>query len=212
MEEGKMKRFYDVTVPIKNGMIVYKGDAGVSVKRIESIADGRCNLSAMSLGAHTGTHMDAPHHFVDGGRTIDSFPPELMVTDANVIEINADAIGERDLSDLRLPDWDVVFFKTRNGALWGKSEFSTEFVALAEGGARFLIEKGTRLVGIDYLSVERYGSKDHAVHKALLGSGIFIVEGLYLNDVPAGRYRIYCFPLKISGCDGAPARVLLETL
>lgn len=205
-----MARFYDVTVSIRDGMFVYKGDAGVSVKRIKTIADGGCNLSAMSIGVHTGTHVDAPHHFIDGGRAIDSFPAELMVTDANVVEIDADAIGERDLRDLRLPDWNAVLFKTRNRVLWERREFSTEFVALAEGGARFLVERGTRLVGIDYLGIEKFGSKDHAVHKALLGRGIFIVEGLYLNDVPAGRYRLYCFPLKIAGSDGAPARVVLS--
>lgn len=204
-------RYYDVTIPISNGMVVYPGDRAVVYERTLTIDKDGYNWSRLDCGTHIGTHMDAPVHFVRGGKTLDDLPLDLMISEVSIIETNADMVDRDVLRKVRPTDWWAVFFKTRNQALWGRKKFIPDFVSLTPDAAEFLVEKGTGLVGIDYMSIETHYTHDYPVHKILLGKNIFIIEGLYLNDVPAGRYKLHCLPLKLDKGDGGPVRVVLES-
>jgi arylformamidase len=206
------KRFYDITMTIENGMISWPSDGPVMVDRVRSMDDGeRLNQSRLDLSAHTGTHIDAPVHFLPGGSGVDSLALEILIGPAVVVHIpDVRAIGPSQLKTAKIPPGtDRLLLKTDNGRLLGQSEFSQEFCYVTPDGAGHLIDRGIRLVCIDYLSVAEYGSGE-VVHRGLLGAGIVIVEGVELREVPAGSYNMIALPLKIGGCDGAPARVVLE--
>ena len=194
-------RIIDVTVPIQPDMPVYPGDPEVSLTLEQSIADGAsANVSRLDFGLHTGTHVDAPVHFIVGAPGAETLPLDVLVGPALVVEAP-------DLEDdVALPQGvERILFKTRNSELWANQAFSEDFVAVGLPLARRLAESRVRLVGIDYLSIG-----DEEVHELLLGLGIVVVEGLDLRSVAAGGYRLICAPLKVVGADGAPARVLLE--
>jgi arylformamidase len=201
----------DVTVPIRNGMPVYDRNPGVHLERARSIADGdTVNISRLELGVHTGTHVDAPVHFIEGAAGTEAIDPEILIGEAHVIDatslhedIDADALSTLDLP----PGAERLIFKTPNSELWNEDSFTREFIRFVESGARPLVDAGVRLVGIDYLSIG-----DAGAHMAFLGNGVVPLEGVDLRRVEPGRYRIYCLPLDIIGSDGAPARVLLEPL
>jgi arylformamidase len=199
---------HDVSVPVRPGMIGYPGDPDVRLERVRSIADGAgYNLSRLDLGVHSGTHVDAPLHFVDGGAAVDALPLDLLVGPAHVVDASAvdRTLGAAELGALGLPDGaERLLFKTRNSELWARAAYSDEFVSLSEDGGRALVERGVRLVGIDYLSIG-----DEAAHRALLGAGVVALEGLDLRGVAPGEYELVCAPLKLVGAEGAPARVLL---
>jgi len=208
------KRFYDITMTIDNGMISWPGDGPVMVGRVRSMDDGeRLNQSRLDLSAHTGTHIDAPVHFLKEGSGVDSLPLEVLIGLAVVVNISGiKAIGAPELKTAIIPpNTERLLLKTDNGKFLEQSEFNQEFSYITPEGAGYLIDHGIRLVGIDYLSVAEYGSGE-AVHRALLSEGIVIVEGLDLREVPPGPYRMTALPLKIRGCDGAPARVVLEAI
>ena len=201
----------DVSVPLRPGMIHYPGDPELHLERVLSIAKGDpANVSRLDFGVHSGTHVDAPNHFLDGEPGIDSVPLDVLVGPAQVVdgaslprEVSASA-----LQSLAIPDAaERLLLKTRNSALWERDSFSEDFVSLDESGARWLVERGVRLIGIDYLSIG-----DEAAHKVLLRAGVVPLEGLDLRRVEPGSYRLICLPLRIEGSDGGPARVLLETL
>jgi arylformamidase len=207
-----MPRMIDISLPIREGMIVYEGDPGISVSPALSIDRGDpANVSTLNLGSHTGTHMDAPLHFIPGGSSIDALPLDLLVGPALVAEIDAERVIERShLERLPLADHPRVIFKTRNSALWDRPSFSREYVAMSHDGAKLLIERGVKLVGVDYLSIEGFGAQGHPVHKTLLGAGMVILEGLDLRRVTPGVYELYCLPLRIAGGDGSPCRAILR--
>jgi arylformamidase len=198
----------DVSVTIRPRMPVYEGDPGVSVELAKSIADGDpANVSRLELGAHTGTHVDAPCHFIPGGAAVvdlplDPFLGPCVVADATSVTkvIDAAVVDSLDLP----PGTERVLFKTPNSGLWERDSFATNFVRLNEAGALALVRRGLRLAGIDYLSIG-----DPGAHLALLARGIGVIEGLDLRGVDPGKYFVACLPLKIAGCDGAPARALL---
>jgi arylformamidase len=201
-------RIFDVSVPIRERMPIWPGNAGVALRRVESIADGDvANVSELCFGVHTGTHVDGPCHFIDGAPGVEALPLEPLVGDAVVLDatdvkktIDGDAVQRLDPPATA----SRVLFKTRNSALWENDAFTDDFVALDESGARALLDRGTTLVGIDYLSIG-----DPGAHHALLGAGTVVVEGLDLRAVAPGPYRLVCLPLKIPGSDGGPARALL---
>jgi len=208
------KRFYDITMTIETGMLSWPSDGPVMVNRVRSMDDGeRLNQSRLDLSAHTGTHIDAPVHFLKEGSGVDSLALEVLIGPAVVVHIPGIlAIGASQFKAANIPPGtDRLLLKTDNGKLLGQSEFSQEFSYITPDGADYLIEHGIRLVGIDYLSVAEYGSGE-SVHRTLLGAGIVIVEGVDLREVLPGPYRMFALPLKIKGCDGAPARVVLETI
>lgn len=201
----------DVTVPIRDGMPVYDQNPGVHLERARSIADGdTVNISRLELGVHTGTHVDAPVHFIDGGAGTESIDPEILIGEAHVVDATGlhEDIDAAALATLDLPAGaERLIFKTRNSELWSRDTFTRDFIRFVESGARRLVDDGVRLVAIDYLSIG-----DTGAHEVLLGNGVVPLEGLDLRGVDPGPYRLYCLPLKLVGADGAPARVLLEPL
>jgi arylformamidase len=204
-------KLIDVTVPIRNGMPVYDNNPGVRLERARSIADGdSVNISRLDLGVHTGTHVDGPVHFIEGGAGTESIDPEVLIGEAHVVDatgLHAD-IDASALNTLDLPAGaERLIFKTPNSELWNLDEFTRGFIRFVESGARPLVDAGVRLVAIDYLSIG-----DEGAHKVFLGNGVVPLEGLDLREVAPGRYRLYCLPLKLVGSDGAPARVFLEPL
>lgn len=207
-------KIIDVSLPVSPAMPVWPGDPPVELERIESMDEGAdANVSRLSAGVHVGTHVDAPHHFLNDNRTVESlsldtltgpcclvhFPDELDLIDGEALERAGIPEGTR-----------RVLFRTRNSRLWarGEAKFEQDFVAVSEDGARWLVEHGLHLVGVDYLSVAPYGNSV-PTHAVLLTAGVVVVEGLDLSAAPSGAYELYCLPLKLAGSDGAPARAIL---
>ena len=207
---------YDVTVPIRSGMPIYEGDPPVKIEAASSLASGdSANVSFLHLGAHTGTHVDAPAHFIESAAKIDSLPLDVLIGPARLIHVAEDRteIDSEFLSSCDLENVERIIFRTRNSGFW-ESGFRKDFTHLLPEAAEMLVNRGVKLVGIDYLSIEKFHSGHHRTHIALLSRGVVIVEGLNLSDVPAGDYELICLPLKIAegAGDGAPARVVLRTL
>jgi arylformamidase len=198
----------DVSIPIRTRMPIWPGNVGVAVRRVQAIADGAvANVSAVDLGAHTGTHVDAPNHFLEGEPGVDTVALEPLIGDAVVVDATGfkTTVDAAPVAALGVPaGTERVLLKTRNSQLWKRDEFSDDFVALDESGARALLDLGVRLVGIDYLSIG-----DPGAHRALLGARTAVVEGLDLRAVAPGPYRLVCLPLKLVGSDGGPARAVL---
>ena len=194
----------DISVPIRPGMVTYPGDPKVQLERVNTIADGDvANISRLDLGVHTGTHVDAPLHFIDGAPAVEDLALDVLVGPAVVVDATH-VQGDLD-ETLELPAaTDRILFKTRNSELWSRDEFADDFVRVGIGLAQKLAARSVRLVGVDYLSVG-----DEAVHELLLGLGVVVVEGLDLRGVVPGPYRLVCLPLKLVGSDGAPARTVL---
>jgi arylformamidase len=205
-----MKKIYDITMGIHDGMLVYPGDPGVGVRRVKKIEDNSsANISEYCMGSHTGTHVDPPFHFDPSGSTVEALPLDAMIGEAVVVQARGEYIDRKFIEGASIPDAARVLFKTRNSALGLEPPFREDFTHLTLDAAEYLVERGVRLVGIDYLSVEKFHSKDHAVHRLFLDNGVVIVEGLDLSNVEPGRYELICMPLKVVGGDGAPARAVL---
>lgn len=213
-------RIHDISVPIAPGATpVYPGDPGIEIESWAAIERGdAANVTSLHFGAHTATHIDAPSHFIDGADGIPAIPLDALVGEARVVEMAHDvvAIEESHIESLHLDGAKRVLFKTRNSDFWADADgrFREDFTYITPDAARSLVARGVRLVGFDYLSIERFGSTDYETHLALLSRGVVIVEGLNLRGVEAGLYELICLPLKIeagSG-DGAPARAVLRSL
>jgi len=207
---------YDVTVPIRAGMPIYEGDPTLSIEPWSAIAKGdSANVSFLHLGAHTGTHVDAPAHFIEGAGKIDSLPLDVLIGPARVIRVPDDRmqVDLEFLHECDLANVTRVLFHTRNSSFWNEG-FRKDFTHVLPEAAELLVERRIKLVGNDYLSVEKFHSGHHRTHLTLLRNGIVIVEGLNLTDVPAGDYELICLPIKIAdgAGDGAPARVVLRSL
>jgi len=206
-------RTYDITVPITTDMPVWPGDPSVKMQRVSKIEEGdNANVTHVSLSAHTGTHVDAPYHFLSDGEKLESVPLNLMMGRAYVLHLqDADLITADVLKQAEIPSRTRrVLLKTRNSDYWARieKEFQTDFVALSPDGAQYLVERGIKLVGIDYLSVAPY-KQSRPTHEVLLKNGVLILEGIDLSEVSQGRYTLYCLPLNLYGVDGAPARAIL---
>lgn len=206
-------RIYDITVPLRPGMATYAGtEPGPRLHFHSLISRGdSANVSELSLGSHTGTHVDAPDHFLANGVTVEQTPVDHMVGPAVVVEFPASGhITAADLEAAAIPEGITrLLAKTKNVGLWDDDAFHEDFIGFAEDAGPWLTARGIVLVGIDYMSIERFRSPTHAVHKALLKKDIVIVEGLELREVPTGEYFLVCAPLPVVGADGAPARVFL---
>lgn len=205
-------RIYDVTVAIGAQTPIYAGDPPALVESAKRLAGGdSANVSKLAFGAHTGTHVDAPNHFIEGTRRVDQLDLNKLIGPCRVVRVNDDVqtIEPDDLGDIE--GIERVLFKTKNSAFWNESEFHSDFAHLSPAAADALVSNGVKLVGIDYLSIERFHSGDHAVHKAFLSKEIVILEGLDLRAIEPGDYELICLPLKYVGGegDGAPARVVL---
>ena len=205
---------YDVSLPIHTGGAIYPGNPPIAVTSFSSMARGdSSDVSLISFGSHTATHVDAPSHMEPGGPTLDAVPLSALLGPAIVVHIADDvrAVGERELRAANLGDHVRVLLRTRNSARFAETNlFETDYTFLAPDGADYLVSRSTVCVGIDALSIEQFHSGHHRTHHALLRRGIAIIEGLALAAVPAGEYELLCLPLRISGVDGAPARVVLR--
>lgn len=205
-------KIYDVTVAIGPDTPIYAGDPPASVETAKRLAGGdSANVSKLAFGAHTGTHVDAPNHFIDGMRRVDRLDLNKLIGPCRVIRIADDVQTIEPEHFDNIEGIERIIFKTRNSAFWNDAEFHSDFTHLSPAAANELVENGVKLVGIDYLSIERFKSGDHAVHKALLSKEIVILEGLDLREVEPGDYELICLPLKYEGGegDGAPARTVL---
>jgi arylformamidase len=204
---------YDVTVPITNIMPVWPGDPPVRLSVKSHLSRDKTHtvrLTAIEMGSHTGTHMDAPVHMIEGGKRLEQFPLETLTGKATVVEIpGVRSIGREQLEHLDWHGVERVLFKTENSKHWQDGRFYEEFVYLDPAGAEFLVERGVRLVGIDYLSIDKFRSESHPSHFALLSKNIAIIEGLNLSAVPPGQYTLVALPLNLQDADGAPTRVIL---
>lgn len=205
-------RIYDVTLPIRTGILVWPGDPSVSVETKTTIKKHGVKLSFLSFSTHTGTHVDAPSHFLGKGVDLDKVPLEKFIGPCQVVDLTSvrgREIAPSDLLSIRVKKGDRILFKTGNFKLLRKKTFSSFYISLSLAGAQFLASKKIHLVGTDFLGIEKKSAPGHPVHKTLLSAGIVIVEGLDLAHVPAGRYQLFCLPLNVVGVDGAPARVIL---
>lgn len=205
-------KLFDATLPIQEGMLTFPGDPPFQIKPFFQRQKGDpFDLALMSFGTHLGTHVDPPAHYLDGGATVDEIPLGSLIGPAVVLDMRGRSqIDRQALEQAPLGDHVRVLFKTDNSSRLLEPSFFPDFVHLTADGARYLVQKKVRLVGNDYLSIERYQNPGAPVHHILLEAGVLIVEGVHLLDVPPGPYEIFCLPMKIKGADGAPARVLLR--
>lgn len=210
-------KIYDVTVPISSKTPVYKGDPCVDIQLKLSIGNGdAANVSQICMGVHTGTHVDAPNHFIEGTKKIIELDLGTLIGKCRVVEIGEEvmAVEPNHLADL--DGVERVLFKTRNSGFWNHLEqgFRKDFTYIAPEAAKVLVEKGVKLVGIDYLSVEAFDAETPETHITFLKKEVIILEGLDLRDVPAGVYELICLPLKIAegAGDGSPARTVLREI
>jgi len=210
---------HDVTVPLRAAMPVWPGEPGVRLRQEKFMARGDvCNVRTLSMGIHTGTHLDAPEHFLAGGATVEALPVDVLLGPCMVVDVPGDphvsaaALESRFPAGRPLPE--RILFRTRNSTgpspAWSHVDFQEGFAAIGHDAARWLADRRVRLVGVDYLSVEPYGSPEPLTHRALLGAGVILVEGLDLRAVAPGPYTLHCLPLRLEGAEGAPARVVLE--
>lgn len=207
-----MRTIYDISLPIISGGLIYPGNPEISITAQQSLAHGAgANVSALAMGSHTGTHVDAPKHFFDDGVTVDALALDVLMGPAVLIDVGDSvmAVGEKELRLHELAGHSRLLIKTRNSSFIREDEFHKDYTYLAPDGADYLVSLGMRLVGVDYLSVEQFHSGHHRTHRTLLERGIIIVEGLDLSAPPAGPYDMRVLPLRLVGLDGAPARAVL---
>lgn len=211
----KMK-LYDVSLPLSDSLPTWPGDAPVRLTAIKSIANGdKANLTKIEMGAHSGTHIDAPSHFLRDGATTDSISVDTLIGPCLVIDPDSGmVIGKKDLEKFNIGGHSRILIKTRNSKMWADNitSFVTDYVSLGIEAAQYLVENNVALVGIDYLSVEVYKSEGAPVHKLLLNNNVVILEGLNLSGVKAGVYELICLPLSLQGREGSPARVVLREM
>lgn len=214
-EDALAGGWIDVSVPLRDGMPAWPGNPAVQIGRHEDMSKGGdANVTVLSFGAHTGTHMDAPVHFLADGVAIDAMELSATMGAARVIEISDPAaIRRHELQAAEIASGERILFKTRNSSYaWSSESFVEDFVGITVEAAEYLAEVGVRAVGVDYLSVAVFGGDAAGVHRALLSAGVWIIEGLDLADVAEGTFELICLPLCIPGSDGAPARALLRPI
>jgi len=205
---------YDISLTIAEDLPVWPGDPKIKLKKISKIEDGEeANVTHISACVHIGTHVDAPDHFMGNGQTVENLPLDLLVGVAFVVEMHVDGqVSAGDLQSASIPEGTKrLLIKTSNSQIWaeGVKEFKNDFIALEADAAAYLVNQGVEVVGVDYLSVAPF-TDPAPTHQILLEAGVLIIEGLNLSGIEPGNYTLMCLPLKISGSDGAPARVLLK--
>ena len=210
-----MSKYIDITIPIKDRMMVYQGDPEVIIESFNSVDRGDSyNLLKIQMGSHTGTHIDAPYHFFKNGKSIDQISIDSLIGKVRVLLVrNEKVITTNILKGMDLKDVDRILFKTDHSYLRDRySRFRSSYVHLDIEAADYLANQGVKLVGIDSFSIESFDSKDNLCHKVLLGAGVLILEMLNLRDVDPGDYELICLPLNIFNGDGAPVRAILRSL
>lgn len=211
--EAVTASWIDVSVPVRSGMVRWPGDPPVRVERVQELSRGdESNVTTLEMSAHTGTHIDAPRHYLADGASLDEMPLDATVGPARVISIaDPGEILPAELAAHGLRVGERVLFRTRNSErCWESDRFVEDFVFIGAAAAQFLVERKVRTVGIDYLSVGDTGHEGDETHRILLGAGVWLIEGLNLAAVKPGAYDLVCLPLRIVGADGAPARAILR--
>lgn len=205
-------KLIDVSVPLDERLPNYPGNTPFSIEPIKRLARGdSSNVSTLHMSAHAGTHVDAPRHFFDNGGGTETLSLDMLMGRARVIDVlSRRGVSAEDLAPHNLTEDIRVLIKTPNSGLWGSPEFHKDYSGVTESGAKYLVDHGVKLVGVDYLSVEAYKTPGAPAHHILLGAGTIVIEGLNLLDVEPGIYDMICLPLRIVGSDGAPARVVLR--
>jgi len=209
------QEWIDISVPLRSGMVHWPGDPPIVIDPLLDMRKGdACNVSMITFGSHTGTHMDAPFHYNSRGASIDQMPLAATVGRAKVIEIkDPKVIQPQEIKDIPLNPGDRILFKTKNSnRCWKTDSFVEDYVYLDFETAKLLAQRKVQTVGVDYLSVGGFKVNGVETHRALLDAGIWIIEGLNLSGVEPGEYELLCLPLRIEGGDGAPARALLRHL
>lgn len=207
-----MTRIFDISVPVRTGGLIYPGNPGIGIEPQQAISKGAgANVSRVTFGSHTGTHVDAAKHFFDDGQTVDQIPLDRLVGPAILIAFDDDlmSVGRADLEKHNLAGHKRVLIRTRNSGFLLEPDFHRDYTFLAPDGAEYLVSLGVELVGVDYLSIEQFHSGHHRTHRTLLEKSVVIVEGLHLWGPPPGEYDFCCLPLRLEGLDGAPARAIL---
>lgn len=205
-------KFYDITMRVRPGMVVWPSEPKVEIEPLSRITHGEAsNVSLLKMASHIGTHIDPPLHFIEDGMSVDELPLEAMIGECRVFDMgDIPAIDVNALESAGVLRGEKrVLFKTRNCRFLDQSNFRTDYTYIDPEAARRLVGMGVKLVGIDYLSVEKYKAPGHPTHMTLLSAGVVIVEGLDLSNVVEGNYKLICLPLRIEGGDGSPARAIL---
>jgi arylformamidase len=208
-----MSRLYDISTPVRSGGVVYPGNPAIRIESQQAISEGAsANVSSITFGSHTGTHVDAVKHFVDDGQTVDQISIERLIGPVILLAFPDDlmVVTAADLERQHMGSHTRVLLRTRNSSFLARPDFVKDFTYLAPDGAEYLVSRGVELVGIDYLSIEQFHSGHHLTHLTLLRQGVVIVEGLDLSEPPPGEYQLTCLPLRLAGLDAAPARAVLS--
>lgn len=202
----------DISVPLSNKTHQWPGvHHELKLDKIKQINNGdHCNLSRVQMSLHSGTHIDAPSHYLDNGETIDNIEVSRLCGVAYVFDLtHLHRISAEDIDINKAENASIYLLKTSNSNIWQQGKFNKDYVHIDEGCAEKLAAIGLTLVGIDYLSIEEFESELHTVHKTLLSKGIIILEGLNLSSIEEGKYELYCLPLNICNAEAAPARAVL---
>lgn len=212
----RMAEPIDISVPLHARMTTWPNSTGFRLARAKSFESGdQVNVTRLDMDVHTGTHLEAPLHMIDGGTPLESMALDIFVGSAFIADLGGvDAIGPAELESARVPRTvERLLLKTRNSASWASTseQLQPDYVALTIDGARWVAERRLRLVGIDYLSIQQFGA-DNETHRVLMRAGVAILEGIDLSGVEPGGYRLTCLPLRLVGTEAAPARAILEPL
>lgn len=211
-----MSKFIDISVPVSTNLPIWPGSPAIELKRRLDLDRGDiANDTTLHFSVHTGTHVDAPLHFLPEGSSVEQMPLEILIGLVMVADLsNVDVVTPAALEQLAIPtETERLLIRTRNSRLWqsGVREFQPDFVALTADAAQWVVDREIRLIGVDYLSVQRFQDSSET-HLILLQAEVVIIEGLNLAQVPAGEYELFCLPLKLAGVEGAPARAILRDL
>ncbi|MGM0445064.1 MAG: cyclase family protein [Bacillota bacterium] len=206
------KKIYDISIDIKNDMINFPGDIVTRKEITKDINTDGYKLSNIRFSVHVGTHVDAPSHFIENGKNIDNIKLERFMGKTQVIEIkNKKIITKRELTDHEIKS-DKILFKTKNSSYLKENEFNEEFIYLTHKAAKYLVQKGVKFIGIDYITIEELGTNNFDVHKFLLGNEVIILEGIDLSEINPGLYNLNALPLKLKDCEASPVRAVLTEL
>lgn len=207
------REYIDISFPYYEGMTIYPNNPQYVCQKVSDMQNGdSCNVSRITLGTHTGTHIDAPAHFVQDGMTIDRLPLERINGKVKVLRINEEVITKECLEKYEIERDDILIFRTSNSDVFEGTRVLDAYVTLDYEGAQYLVDKKVRMIGIDYMTIERPGDlrePEKSVHTIILGNGIPVLETLDLRDVEEGEYTLMCLPLKLQGSDGSPVRAVL---
>lgn len=211
-----MTKIIDISLPLSSRLPTWPGNAPYQFEPVKRMASGdSANVSRVVLGTHSGTHVDAPRHFMDAGRAVDELPLDSLIGPCRVVDVPV-APGRSPITAAEIargagsPPARRLLLKTPNSSLWSSGAFTPDFAYVTPEAARWIVNAGVRLVGVDYLSIEEFKKPGAPAHHILLEAGVVIIEGLNLAAVTPGDYELVCLPLRIEDSDGAPARVVLR--